>query len=72
MKCYRVKFVCNNRKFNIWIRNFDTLKEAKEFITEELKNEEKYEYLGHIEIMEHIMNKYGQALEKNIKYYYEW
>ena len=72
MKCYRVKFVCDNKKANIWIRNFETLEDAKEFITDELKNEKAYKYLAHIEIMEHIMDERGLTLEKNIRYYYEW
>ena len=51
------------------IRFFDTLEEAKEFVTKKLEAINSTRY---VTITENIMNDKGLMLEQHTTYYYEW
>lgn len=51
---------------------FNSFEEAKEWVDNELYDEKKYEYLGHIEISTSILDENDLIHRKEINYYYEW
>lgn len=50
-------------------KEFNKEKEAKKFISEEVK---KYNDITRIEIQNYIYNDSGLLTQSNIKYFYEW
>lgn len=51
---------------------FNSPQETIEWVNNEMNDEKKYEYLGHIERYTTTYNDDDLIVERKIKYYYEW
>lgn len=72
-KYYQASMIIADNEMTKYLSpSFKTLQKVKEWINNEISDENKYEYLARIEIDAITSNDYGFIISKNTKYYYEW